>query len=452
MRKIIVHAEKVLAGGCAVEERGASLWRSRGMLLLLIAGNTVIYMMIYLRGTYYIPLMEELQINNTQLGMMGVAFGVTAALCYFPGGWLADRLSARKLLAISYILTGLGGFYFASFPSSLMCVLLHAYWGVTTSLIFWAASIKATRQLAAVTEQGRAYGFLEAGHGLVAGILLSLGLALFARLGSSSDALSLVITAYAILCLLFGVITWLFFKEEPCDDRYSRDLWSDIIKVVKMPKVWLITLIIFCAHWAVCTTQYLVPFSSQVFGASVVFGAALSIMKDYVRPIVAAAAGIAGDRIGSSKVISFGFIVLLAGYVSLLIVPGRINLLILLIINSGVVYLAMYMIRALYYALLEEGDIPLAISGTAVGLIATFGYVPEIFVPMVGGRLLDLFPGLAGYRYLFTITAVLLVVGYFVTVYWMKITREKRRKMLALRKKGVFSAGKVAGQHSVKFL
>ena len=422
---------------------GVSLWRSRGMLLLLVAGNTVIYMMIYLRGTYYIPLMEELQINNTQLGMMGVAYGIAAALCYFPGGWLADRLSARKLLALSYILTGLGGFYFATFPSYLMCVLLHAYWGVTTSLIFWAASVKATRQLAAVTEQGRAYGFLEAGHGIAAGILLSVGLAFFARLGSDSDALSLVITAYALLCLLIGVITWLFFKQESHNDCCSSDVRGKIIKVVKMPKVWLITLIIFCTHWAVCTTQYLVPFSTQVFGASVIFGAALSIMKDYVRPIVAAVAGIAGDRIGSSKVISFGFLLLLAGFVSLLVVAGRINLLLLLIINSGIVYLAMYMIRALYYSLLEEGDIPLAISGTAVGLIATFGYIPEFFVPMVGGRLLDLFPGTAGYRYLFILTAVLIIVGYFVTVYWMKITREKRMSMLALRKKSVCPA---AGQ------
>ena len=404
--------------------------------------------MIYLRGTYYIPLMEELQINNTQLGMMGVAYGVAAALCYFPGGWLADRLSARKLLALSYILTGLGGFYYATFPSYLMCVLLHAYWGVTTSLIFWAASVKATRQLAAVTEQGRAYGFLEAGHGIAAGILLSVGLAFFARLGSDSDALSLVITAYALLCLLIGVITWLFFKQESHNDCCSSDVRGKIIKVVKMPKVWLITLIIFCTHWAVCTTQYLVPFSTQVFGASVIFGAALSIMKDYVRPIVAAVAGIAGDRIGSSKVISFGFLLLLAGFVSLLVVAGRINLLLLLIINSGIVYLAMYMIRALYYSLLEEGDIPLAISGTAVGLIATFGYIPEFFVPMVGGRLLDLFPGTAGYRYLFILTAVLIIVGYFVTVYWMKITREKRMSMLALRKKSVCPAG----QGSVQFL
>ncbi|HAF17066.1 MAG TPA: hypothetical protein DCG84_01865 [Peptococcaceae bacterium] len=101
----------------------------------------------------------------------------------------------------------------------------------------------------------------------------------------------------------------------------------------------------------------------------------------------------------------------------------------------------MYMIRALYYTLLEEGDIPIAISGTAIGLIATFGYIPEIFVPMVGGRLLDLFPGVAGYRYLFILTAVLITVGYFVTVYWMKITREKRMNMLAFRKKSVLPAG-----------
>lgn len=416
-----------------VEENGVSLWRSRGMLLLLVAGSTVIYMMNYLRGTYYIPLMQELHINNTQLGLMGAAYGIAAALCYFPGGWLADRLPARKLLAASYILTGLGGFYFATFPSYLICVLLHAYWGIITSLIFWAASIKATRQMAAVTEQGRAYGFLEAGHGMAAGVLLSIGLVLFAQLGSGRDALAFVISGYSILCILIGIITWFFFKETQ-EKVCSSDLWGNILKVLKMPKVWLITLIIFCAHWAVTAAQYLVPFSSQVFGASVVFGAALSIMKDYVRPLVAAGAGIVGDRIGSSKVISYGFLLLLAGFVSLLLMSGKSNLLFVLIINSVVVYLAMYMIRALYYSLLEEGGIPAAISGTAVGMIAAFGYVPEFIVPLVGGRLLDILPGAAGYQSLFFLTAVLTAVGYLAALYWMNITKEKRMMMLAFRK------------------
>lgn len=56
---------------------------------------------------------------------MGI-YGAVAMLAYFPGGPLADRFSARKLMAASLIATSLGGVYFATFPGVLGTQIVFA--------------------------------------------------------------------------------------------------------------------------------------------------------------------------------------------------------------------------------------------------------------------------------------------------------------------------------------
>jgi predicted MFS family arabinose efflux permease len=399
------------------------------MLVVLMIGGASIYMLPYIRGFYYIPLMEALNITNTQMGVLGSVWGVASILGYFPGGWLADRVSTKKLLTFSFIFTGLGGLYLATYPPFSMCILLHIYWGVTSILTFWAALVKATRMMAAMSEQGRAFGFLEGGRGITYAVIMSIVLAIFAKLGSGNYAFKTVILIYSILVMLIGVITWFVFKESEIDEKQGATL-EDIVTVLKMPKVWLIALIIFCSYAAIIAQQYVAPFTSVVWGGSVVLGAVMAILAQYVRPFAAIGAGFLGDKVGSSRVISWGYLLLLVGVLGLVFIPSNKNIFFILVITCIVYYLAMYVIQALHYAILEEGDIPLAISGTAVGVISTFGYLPEVFVPLIGGRLLDLYPGALGYKYFFGIMAVLLVVGFFITRYWMKVTEEKRMLML----------------------
>ena len=100
---------------------------------------------------------DVLHLDNTQVGFLNSMFGLLALICYFPGGWLADRFSARKLLVVSLLATGLGGLYLATVPSYAELLALHAFWGVASILTFWAALIKATRELQCVNS-------VELGH------------------------------------------------------------------------------------------------------------------------------------------------------------------------------------------------------------------------------------------------------------------------------------------------
>ena len=99
------------------------------------------------------------------------------------------------------------------------------------------------------------------------------------------------------------------------------------------------------------------------------------------------------------------------------IVPGGPHLFVLLLLNSIVIGFVIYALRGIYYALLEEGDIPVALTGMATGLISMVAYTPDVFVPALAGHLLDHYAaGGAGYRYFFLILAVFSIAGIGLTL------------------------------------
>ena len=64
-----------------------------------------------------------------------------------------------------------------------------------------------------------------------------------------------------------------------------------------------------------------------------------------------------------------------------------------------------------YFSLLEQGRVPIAVTGAATGIISVIAYTPDIFMPTLGGMVLDAYPGAAGYQYLFLFVFFLSLVG-----------------------------------------
>ena len=84
---------------------------------LIIAGEIIFALPFHLARFFRPTLLEVFQLTATQLGAAQGIYGIVAMLAYFPGGLLADRFPAHKLLAVSLWLTGLLGLYLASFPN-----------------------------------------------------------------------------------------------------------------------------------------------------------------------------------------------------------------------------------------------------------------------------------------------------------------------------------------------
>ncbi len=383
------------------------------MAVLSFSGG-IIFFLPFLQEVYYKPIAHAMSLNNTEVGSLMSAFGITSLICYFPGGWLADRFSPRKLISYSLLSTGITGLYFATFPGYRISLALHAFWGITISLLFWGAMISVTRNWAPADEQGKAFGILETGRGLAEVISSVAILAIFASLGSGDFALSMVIVLFSSLIVVLGVTAW-FTLEDKTGNQESEAKTTvgikEIISVLKMPVVWLIATVIFtgyCAYWG---TYRVTSYSTDIFMMSVTIAAAISVGKMWLKPVGALIAGLVSDRLGIARSIAFLFIVLIASFSVFAVLPGTAALFPLMLVNFAVVSLAVFAMRGIYFALLEEGGVPLVLTGTAAGIVSAIGFTPDIFMPLLGGVLIDNFPGATGYRYFFFTVAGLCGIG-----------------------------------------
>ena len=71
--------------------------------------------------------------------------------------------------------------FMSFYPSFFYMKFLFGYWGFTTIFLFWSPMIKATRMWGGQNNQGKAFGFLDGGRGLVAALIGSVGVFIFSE-------------------------------------------------------------------------------------------------------------------------------------------------------------------------------------------------------------------------------------------------------------------------------
>ncbi|MBL4703130.1 MAG: hypothetical protein JKY54_01325 [Flavobacteriales bacterium] len=121
--------------------------------------------------------------------------------------------------------------------------------------------------------------------------------------------------------------------------------------------------------------------------------------------------------------LGFGLIIIGAATLASGIV--RENMLVLYFISTICTALGIYAARVLYFSLLEEGRIPMALTGTAVGLISLIGFTPDIFMGPLTGYFLDNFEGINGHRFVFGIMALFALIGLLFTMFFDMIINSK---------------------------
>ena len=403
------------------------------MATLVFAGEIIFGLPFHTARFFRPTLLEAFEFTNTQLGDVFAVYGVMAMVAYFPGGMLADRFSARFLLTVSLIATGLGGFYMATYPGVMGMALLYGYWGVTTILLFWAALIRATREWGGTTAQGRAFGVLEGGRGVAAALFATLGVAVLswyfpdeAALVGSEDrrtAFRAVILLYSFAAIATALLTWFLIPAAKHTGEAGRALWQGAGAVLTRPLVWAQAAVIVCAY---CTYKGLDNYSLyavQVLGMDEVAGAQLSTYGAYVRPVAAVAAGIVADRWTASRVIGASFFVLLISYAMLSFALPDGSGLFVIYANIFISFFAVFALRGVYFALLEENRTPAYFTGAATGMVSFIGYTPEIFFAPITGRILDASPGIVGHQNYFLFLAGVMVIALFVVAWLLRLQK-----------------------------
>ena len=131
-------------------------------------------------------------------------------------------------------------------------------------------------------------------------------------------------------------------------------------------------------------------------------------------------AGFVADRFGVALSTTVLFAMLVVSFLALAALSGNLPGFNVMLGFMAIAAIAIFALRGIYFALLEEGGVPLAVTGTATGVISAVAFTPDVFMPILSGALRDAYPGAEGYRYLFLITAAMCAAGLIasLTIYF----------------------------------
>jgi nitrate/nitrite transporter NarK len=407
------------------------------ILLLILAGESVFILPFVLQRIFRTTFLESFAISQSELGSCFSIYGLVALVSYLFGGPLADKFRPHILMSIALMLTALGGFYLASYPTLANLHVLYGFWGFTTIFLFWAAMIKATRIWGGQSKQGIAFGFLDGGRGLVAALFGSVGVLVFSAFITKDIELTSVLerkvafkqvityTSFAV-CVV-SILVFFFLRKLNTSEEKQIQIGIDKPKtltlanfktVMQLKAVWLLMIIILCAYFGYKMTDLFSQYAEQVMNYNKIEAAKVGTSLLYLRPIIGVAIGVLADRTRASLWIMIGFLLMLV--TSGIFASGIINdsATLLFILSIGTMALGVYSARVLYFATLEESKIPLALTGIAVGFISIVGYTPDIFAGPLMGYFLDKNPGALGLQHSFGIMMLFSLVG-LVAAFWL---------------------------------
>jgi len=194
--------------------------------------------------------------------------------------------------------------------------------------------------------------------------------------------------------------------------------------VAAMPSVWLQAAIILCAYVGFKAIDDFSLYANQVVGLDQVDAAKAGVVSLWVRPVAAIGAGLLADRIGASTMTASSFAVLAGG--SLVLASGLIGagMLWMFLLTMVCCSMGIFALRGLYFAIMREGKIPMAYTGTAVGLVSVIGYTPDVFMGPLMGYLLDQSPGAAGHQHVFWVVTGFALLGLIASLCFARVIRK----------------------------
>ena len=341
-------------------------------------------------------LFKEISID---LGLSMVAIGVVwgmdplaGVLIGLPSGLLADRFGVKRTMVAVCIMAGIFGAVRGlsfNFVTMAMTMFLFGLMAATTPSI--------VPKVTAVWFQGRELGISNAllnivwGLGAMSSTMFSATF-LSPLLGSWRNVMFL----YGIPCVLLGLL-WLITGREPVseDGTFKRassiPLRQSLSSVLKIKPVWIIGLITL-TFWgsSMGMIGYLPVYLRDVGWSPLAADSAITVLSG-VSTLGAIPVVLIADRFGSRKGVMIMSIMLMTSTMGLLPFITGIGVWILLVLNG---FLRTGLLALFNVMVLENREVGIAYSGTAVGLVSTFGMIGAFLAPPLGNSLTAFGPGL----------------------------------------------------------
>lgn len=406
-------------------------------IVLVIGGGTV-FKLSSLKDAFYVPMQEFMGLTHTQIGAALSVYGLVQTIGNFASIYLADRFSKRIMISGSLVGIGLIGVYISTFPPYYGILLAWGLLSVFGEVLYWPVLLKAIRLLGDETEQGRLFGFLEAGRGVVDTIIAFSALGIFAMLGKGSGALRGAILFYSAAVIVTGIISYILVEDDKVIAKDGEKVNKNklaldgVIQAIKMPEIWVVSLTIASIYSVYCGLTYFIPFLKDIYGMPVTLVGAYGIINQYgLKMVGGPVGGMLVDKKfkSATKFLRAALVVALVAMIGFIMLPHEsMNVYAGMICTLGFGAI-IFSMRAVFFAPVDEIKVPRNISGAAMSIACILGYCPQMFAFTLYGSMLDKYPGLAGYKMVFTTMAGFAVVGIVITTLLLKMIKRKQEEV-----------------------
>ena len=389
-------------------------------LCFLILGGGTIFKLSSMKDVFYVPMQADWGLTNTQIGFGFTVYAAVQTIGLFSSLYIADRFSKKILLPAGLIGVGLCGAYLTTLPPFSGYLIAFGAMAFFGEVVYWPVLLKAVRLLGNRDEQGRMFGFLEAGRGVVDVLIASGALFVFVQFGEGKAGMQAGLVYYTLITIIVGIITYFIVDADdrtiPQDDEdVNKQIFKGIKNVVKSPNLWLASFCMFFVYSAYCGLTYFIPFLKDIYALPVALVGAYGIINQYgLKMVGGPVGGYLADKISHSPVIYLKWTFLISAVAMLLFIQ--------LPHDSMNVYLGMtatlgfgaiiFSQRAIFFAPMDEIGTPREFAGSAMAFGCIIGYMPSMFAYTLYGSLLDNFSGIQGYNYVFSVMVAFSLLGF----------------------------------------
>lgn len=398
-----------------------------GTLLLLAAGAGIIFQLPYIRETFYVPIQNAMNLTNEQMGLLSSGYAAMATLSYFVGGIIADKFSARKLLTFSFLATGALGLWFSTFPGFEVSRIIFILMGISTIITYWSACIKATRMLGTEEEQGRLFGLQEGLRGILNALLVFGMTAAFSAFADEIAGAAAAIRVCAIAVIIIGILNWFVIEDTKAEEHTEPlgEVIKGMFKCLLIPRVWLLVGIIFTAYSVYGLVGYVTTYAQQFYGMTATTAATLGGIRYLLQGVGGIAGGFLADKLHSRmKVIGGSCVGIAISFAIYIVLPGEASLCGAVIANFFFGLIFIYAVRSQYFAVHQDADIPLSLSGRVSGISSALGYLPDVFMYTLVGGWMDSY-GRRGYNMTWVYAIVAAILCLILTFILSKVVKKK---------------------------
>ena len=414
-------------------------WISFGILML---GAGTIYKLGFLKDAFYVPMQEFMGLSHTQIGTAMSIAGLISTFSFLTAIGITDKVSKKIMIPFSLISICLCGIWLSTFPSYPVFLLIYCLLAICADMLYWPTMLKTVRLLGTEDEQGRMFGIMEAGRGLMDTIIAFGALGIFSAMGSTAAGLKMAILFYSIVPGVIGII--MYFMLEPDDAPAPTPVQtqenasgakekntSGIMRTLKNKNIWLVSFNIFFVYSVYCGLTYFIPFLEEAYALPAALVGVYGIINQYGLKMLGGPVGdFITDKIlhSATKYLRIAFVIVGVIVAVFAMLPHKSMGIFLGMFITLTISACVYSMRAIFFAPMDEVHVPREITGSAMAMGSFIGYLPGSFMYAVYGGILDKFEGLFGYRIVYLMMAVFAAGGFVLSTYIISTIKKDKQK------------------------